>query len=193
MRICVFGAASNEIDKSYVDMVETLGEELARRGHSLVFGAGGCGLMGAVARGVHKMGGEIIGVIPKFFDDENIEALFDGCSELIFTETMAERKSKMEDLADAFITVPGGVGTFEEFFEVFTLKQLGRHTKPIALLDINGYYRELDDFLKIAIKEKFLREECKNLYDYSTSIDEVLDYVEKDERTKKDVHDLKFS
>ena len=193
MRICVFGAASNEIDASYVAVVEKLGEELAKRGHSLVFGAGGCGLMGAVARGVHKGGGEIIGVIPKFFQEENIEALFENCTDLIFTDTMAERKSKMEDLADAFITVPGGVGTFEEFFEVFTLKQLGRHTKPIALLDINGYYRQLDDFMKVSVKEKFLREECKNLYDYSDSIDEVLDYIEGDKRIVKDVHDLKFS
>ena len=193
MRICVFGAASNEIDPSYIKEVEKLGEEIARRGHSLVFGAGGCGLMGAVARGVFKGGGEIIGVIPKFFKDENIEALFENCTQLIFTETMAERKTKMEDLADAFITVPGGVGTFEEFFEVFTLKQLGRHSKPLALLDINGYYRKLDDFMKVSVSEKFLREECRNLYDYSDSIDEVLDYVETDKRIEKDVHDLKFS
>ena len=99
----------------------------------------------------------------------------------------------MEDLADAFITVPGGVGTFEEFFEVFTLKQLGRHTKPVALLDINGYYQKLDEFMKVSVSEKFLREECKNLYDYSSSIDEVLDYIESDKRITKEVADLKFS
>lgn len=192
MRICVFGAASNEIDTSYITAVEKLGEEMAKRGHSLVFGAGGNGLMGAAARGVHKEGGEIIGVIPHFFRDENIEAIYDKCDELIFTETMAQRKTKMEDLADAFIIVPGGVGTLEEFYEVFTLKQLGRHTKPIAIFDINGYYRELDDFMKIAVKEKFLSDRCARLYDYADKIEEVFSYIENDERIINDVHDLKM-
>ena len=191
MRICVFGAASNEIDKSYIAAVENLGKELAKRGHSLVFGAGGNGLMGAAARGVHKEGGKITGVIPHFFKDENIEEIYDKCDQLIFTETMAERKLKMEELADAFIIVPGGVGTLEEFFEVFTLKQLARHTKPIAIFDVNGYYKELDVFMKVAIAEKFLRKECGELYDYTDNIEEVFSYIENDKRTVSDVHELK--
>ena len=149
MNICVFGAASDRIDASYIAAVEALGQEMARRGHALVFGAGANGLMGAAARGVHQGGGTIYGVIPSFFRDEKIEAIFENCTELIFTETMAERKSKMEDLADAFLIVPGGIGTFEEFFQVLTLKQLGRHTKPIAIFDINGYYEHMKALFNI--------------------------------------------
>lgn len=191
MKICVFGAASNKIDDSYIASVEKLGEKMAKRGHELVFGAGGHGLMGAAARGVHAAGGKITGVIPSFFRDENIEAIFENCDELVYTETMAQRKAKMEDLAEAFIIVPGGIGTFEEFFEVLTLKQLGRHTKPIAILDINGYYEGLEKFLDSSVEEKFIRDGCKHLYFYSTSLDEVLSYIENDEQKHVDVHEVK--
>ncbi len=192
MNICVFGAASNEIDKTYIEAVEAFGEEMAKRGHTLVFGAGGGGLMGAVARGVHRGGGKITGIIPSFFRDETIEAIFDKCDELIFTDTMAERKNKMEDLAEAFVTVPGGIGTFEEFFQVLTLKQLARHTKPIAIFDVNNYYSELNDFLNLSVREKFINQDCYDLYLYTSNACEILDYVENDERVKKDVHELKL-
>ncbi len=191
MKICVFGAASDKICDSYIKAVEALGEKFAKRGHSLVFGAGGNGLMGAAARGVKRGNGEIFGVIPHFFREENVEKIYDECTELIFTDTMAQRKTKMEDLADAFIVVPGGIGTFEEFFEVLTLKQLSRHTKPIAVYDINGYYKNMDAFLEVAYKEKFIREDCRELYCYSDDADVILDYIENDERIKRDVHDLK--
>ena len=139
MKICVFGAASAAIDQSYIDAVERLTEEMARRWHSLVFGAGGSGLMGAAARGTKRGGGDIHGVIPNFFREERLESIFSECDKLTFTETMAERKTTMEDDCDAFIIVPGGIGTLEEFFEVITLKQLGRHTKAIAFYNLNGY------------------------------------------------------
>lgn len=133
MKICVFGASSAHIDDVYIKTVEELGEKMARRGHSLVFGAGGSGLMGAAARGVKRGGGHVHGVVPSFFKERGIEKLFEDCDELTITETMRERKAIMEDLADAFIITPGGVGTFEELFEVVTLKQLNRHDKAIAL------------------------------------------------------------
>lgn len=192
MKICVFGAASNEIDPSYIATIEFLGEKMGKRGHSLVFGAGGNGLMGAAARGIHKEGGEIIGVIPEFFKKEGVEKIFDKCNEIIYTETMAERKATMEDLADAFIVVPGGIGTFEEFFEVMTLKQLGRHTKPIVLFDIKDYYKKLELFLDISVEERFIRNGCKDLYYYTTDTDAALDYLENDKRIKRDVHEVKF-
>lgn len=192
MKICVFGAASTKIDKEYIEAVEKLGEEMAKRGHSLVFGAGAGGVMGAAARGVTRKKGEIIGVIPHFFREESIESIYGNCTELIYTDTMAQRKSKMEDLADAFIIAPGGIGTFEEFFEVFTLKQLGRHTKPIVVFDVKDYYKELIEFLDKATEEKFLKEECKTLYDYTTDIEEAMSFIENDKRIKKDVHDLKI-
>ena len=136
MRICVYGAASPIIDPEYIRLVEIMGEKMAKRGHSLVFGGGGNGLMGAAARGVKKGGGHILGVIPKFFDDEKIEAVYSECDELIEPDTMRERKQIMEDNAEAFIIVPGGIGTFEEFFEILTLKQLCRHNKPIAIYNL---------------------------------------------------------
>lgn len=192
MKICVFGAASDEIDETYIAAVEKLGEKMAEKGHSLVFGAGGNGLMGAAARGVHKLNGNVIGVIPKFFRDENIEKIYDKCDELIFTETMAERKEKMENLADAFITVPGGIGTFEEFFEVLTLKQLGRHRKPIAIFDINEYYKKLGSFISASVDEHFIRGGCKDLWFYNCNADEILNYIENDDREGHNLHDVKI-
>ncbi len=191
MDICVFGAASNEINPQYIKKAEELGEEIGKRGHTLVFGAGNNGMMGASARGIKRAGGKITGVIPEFFKEESIEQIFPDCDELVYTETMAQRKAKMEDLAEAFIIVPGGIGTFEEFFEVLTLKQLGRHTKPIVIYDILGYYEKLEDFLQVAFEERFIRDDCRLLYQKCKNSIEALDYIENDERIQRDVHDLK--
>ena len=179
MKICVFGASSSTIDKSYVSQVEELGRKIADRGHGLVYGAGASGLMGAVARGVYEKKGEIVGVVPNFFDDEDMGVdgrIFQDCTELIRTDTMRERKRIMEERADAFVIVPGGIGTFEEFFEVFTLKQLERHNKAIAILNVNGYYNAMIDMLEVAVKEKFLRAGCKLLYKVFDDVDETLAY-----------------
>ena len=192
MNICVFGASSTILDNHFIETVEKLGEEMGKRGHSLVFGAGANGLMGAAARGVHKTGGNIYGVVPSFFKEESISQLFDKCTELIYTETMAQRKSKMEDMADAFIIVPGGMGTFEELFEVLTLKQLGRHTKPIVIYNIDNYYNGLEAFIGEAMEKNFIMKECKTLYGCFDSAEEVLSYIENDKQIKRDVHDLKL-
>lgn len=191
MRICVFGAASNEIENEYIETVEKMGKALAERGHDLVFGAGGSGLMGAAARGFTQGGGNIIGVIPHFFKEAAIEAIYDKCDELIYTDTMRERKAKMEDEAEAFIIVPGGIGTFEEFYEVLTLKQLGRHDKPIAIYNINGYYESTKLMLEHSVKEGFVKENCKYLYGYFDSFDEMIDYIEANKKYDFSVNDLK--
>ena len=193
MNICVYGASSSEIDKKYIIATENFGEYFAKRGHNLVFGAGGSGRMGAAARGVKKGGGKIFGFIPEFFVKENIEELFDNCSELVFTKDMAERKANMEDKADAFVIVPGGIGTFEEFFQVLTLKQLGRHTKPIAIYDIDGYYKELTEFMDKSSQKKFIKDACKSLYFYSDNPDKIIEYIENDNQSEINVHDMKFS
>lgn len=138
MNITLYGAASDRIDRAYIEGVETLGRSIARRGHTMVFGAGSTGLMGAAARGMAAEHGRIIGVTPHFM--HNLEPVSDLCTELIATETMAERKSIMEEKADAFIIVPGGIGTFDEFFQILTLKVLGQHNKPIILYNINGFW-----------------------------------------------------
>ncbi|MGN0817392.1 MAG: TIGR00730 family Rossman fold protein [Candidatus Coproplasma sp.] len=178
MKICIFGAASAHIDKIYIQTVEELGEKLAERGHSLVFGAGGTGLMGAAARGFKRGGGYIHGVVPSFFKDKGVEQLYDDCDKVTYTRTMHERKAIMEDEAEAFIITPGGIGTFEEFFEVLTLKQLDRHGKAIAILDIDGYYSGLEEFMTTALERRFITEKCKALYVTFTDVDEVISYVE---------------
>lgn len=178
MKICIFGAASAHIDDIYIKKVEELGEKLALRGHSLVFGAGATGLMGAAARGVKRGGGYIHGVIPEFFKEERVELIYDNCDKITYTKTMSERKRIMEDDAEAFIITPGGIGTFEEFFEVLTLKQLGRHAKPIAIYNIDGYYDDLERFMQTVAERKFITFKCSEMYDYFTLAEEIIEYLE---------------
>lgn len=191
MRICVYGAASPTIDLEYIRLVEEMGRQMVARGHSLVFGGGGNGLMGAAARGVREAGGHILGVIPKFFDEEKVEAICDFCDELVQPDTMRQRKQIMEDNADAFIVAPGGIGTYEEFFEILTLKQLCRHNKPIALYNIMGYYDELNQTMGQAMKKNFIREDCKDLYLTTDDLDELFSYIEAPVTQKHTVKDLK--
>ncbi len=176
MTICVYGASSELIDKEFITVTEELGRKMAKRGHSLVYGAGAQGLMGAVARGMYEEGGTIVGVAPSFFNVDGV--LFENCTEMISTETMRQRKQIMEDRADCFIMTPGGIGTFEEFFEILTLKQLARHKKAIAVLNINGYYDAMEKMMQGAIDGKFMKPECSSLYKIFTDIDEMLDYLE---------------
>lgn len=191
MRICVYGAASPTIDPEYMELVEQMGKEMVSRGHSLVFGGGGNGLMGAAARGVRSAGGHILGVIPKFFDEENVEAIYDFCDELIQPNTMRERKQIMEDNADAFIVVPGGIGTFEEFFEILTLKQLCRHNKPIAIYNLKGYYDDINHAMEQAMKKNFIRDNCKELYFTTDNLSELFAYIENPAEEIRTVKELK--
>ncbi len=177
MRICVYGAASPTIDEKYINATEKMGQVLAEKGHDLVFGAGGNGLMGAAARGFKKGGADIIGVIPKFFQEENVEAIYDKCDKLIMPDTMRERKQIMETEADAFIVVPGGIGTYEEFFEILTLKQLCRHNKPIALYNMFGYYNELNATMLSAMDKEFIKDNCKELYLITDNLEEIIEYI----------------
>ena len=194
MDICVFGASSSIIDKTYIEQVEELGRKMANRGHGLIYGAGASGLMGAAARGVYERQGKIVGVVPDFFETEDMGVdgrIFDKCTELIKTDSMRERKRIMEDMADAFIVVPGGIGTFEEFFEVFTLKQLERHNKAIVVLNINGYYDAMIKMLDTAVEHKFLRSACRLLYEVCDNVDDALDYIEKYKPQKINVFEMK--
>ncbi len=191
MKICVFGAASPKIDKEYIEKVELLGEEMVKRGHSLVFGGGGNGLMGAVARGVQSQGGYIEGIIPSFFENESIEAVFEYCDEVFETSTMRERKQIMEDRSEAFIIVPGGIGTFEEFFEIMTLRQLCRHNKPIALFNIKGYYNELNAMMQAAVEKGFVRSAVDALYKTTDNMEELFAFLEAPQPENLLVKDLK--
>ena len=160
-RICLYGASSTSLAQEYYAAAHTIGEGLAAAGIGLVFGGGATGLMGAAARGSGSRNGEIIGVAPRFFDEEGV--LYQDCTEFIFTDTMRERKRIMEDLADGFVVTPGGIGTLEEFFEIFTLRQLGRHQKPIYILNVSGYYDQLLAFLNHMVDEGFMKQHCLDM------------------------------
>lgn len=176
MKICLYGASSNTIDKNYISQTEKLGLQMAKRGHSLIFGGGANGLMGAVARGMTEGGGKIVGISPKFFDVDG--ALYTKCDEFLYPETMRERKKLLEDMSDGFIIAPGGPGTFDELFETLALRQLGHHNKPIAVFNINGYYNPLKEMLELSAKENFMMDECLSLVPFFDNIDDLLTYLE---------------
>ena len=176
MNICIYGSASNDIAAHYIEETEKLGKTLAKNGHSLVFGGGAQGLMGAAARGFYSEGARITGVVPKFFNVDGI--LFEQCNEMIRTDTMRTRKQKMDDLADAFITTPGGIGTYEEFFEIITLKQLGQSKKPLILFNIDGYFDTLLTMLENCVTGKFMPRNTIELVHFSDTIDDIISYLE---------------
>ncbi len=190
MKICIYGASSNIISDEYIKAVESLGRFLGEHGHGLVFGGGAFGLMGAAARGFSESGGEIIGVAPRFFDADGV--LYDKCTQFIYTDTMRERKQILEDQSDAFIVTPGGVGTFDEFFEILTLKQLGRHSKPIVIFNVNGYFDELKKLMDKAFNEKMLSEKSLLLYKITDSAKEALDYLENYNEKACEIKDTKY-
>ena len=192
MRICIYGAASSEIDKSFVNAGEELGRKMAKRGHSLVFGGGRNGMMGATARGVAEEGGSILGISPAFFEANNAEVSFQNCTEFIHTETMRERKKLLEENSDAFIITPGGIGTFDEFFEILTLKQLGRHNKAIVIYNINGFFDSLAGALYDMVRQRFITQDCVELCKVYTNADEILDYIEDYDPTDVDLSKVKI-
>ena len=186
MVVCVFGASGAEIDKKYIEQTEMLGEKLAQRGHSLMFGGGKFGLMGAAARGFRKGGGHITGVIPTFFGDYDV--IYD-CDEFKWTENMRDRKKYMEDNSDAFIITPGGIGTYEEFLEVLTLKQLARLSKPIVIFNVNGFFDKLLSVIDDNVKDGFIRPQTPELFKVTDNIDEAISIVETD---SYDIEKIKF-
>lgn len=189
MNICLYGASSPEIDPAYLSAAHSFGQLLARRGHTLVYGGGAQGIMGAVATGAADAGGTIIGVAPSFLNVDGI--LFDRCTEFFLTDTMAERKAAMIAHADAFVMAPGGFGTLEEFFEVLTLKQLGRHNPAIAVLNTNGFYDGLQQFVRSAVSQRFIRPVCLNIYALCPTPEETLSYLEQYDAQALDVRHLK--
>jgi len=172
MTVCVYGASSNQIDPAYIVATEELGRLLAQAGHDLVYGGGGAGLMGAAARGMTAGGGRIVGVVPTFLKVDGI--LYEHCDEMIYTDTMRQRKQVMDERADVFIITPGGIGTYEEFFEMYTLKQLGQHAKGLIIFNINGYYDRLLEMLQHTVAEGFMRPASLELYTVASTPEEVL-------------------
>jgi uncharacterized protein (TIGR00730 family) len=154
-RICVFCGSSVGNQPAYAEAARTMGALLAARGIGLVYGGGHVGLMGVVADAVMASGGEVIGVIPQTLADREIAHT--GITELRVVDSMHTRKAMMAELSDGFIAMPGGVGTFEEFFEVVTWMQLGLHRKPCGLLNVIAFYTPLAAFIDQAVSEGFIK------------------------------------
>ena len=176
MKICLYGASSTELDARYLDAAYDLGRRIAAGGHTMVYGGGAQGVMGAAARGVVDGGGKLVGIAPTFFRDAH-GVLFDGCTEFVYTETMAERKTIMMQRADAFVMAPGGIGTYEEFFEMLTLKQLGRTDRAIVIVNTNGYYEPMQRLLEHTAQTHFMSHNCLELYKLVDTPEQALDYI----------------
>jgi uncharacterized protein (TIGR00730 family) len=171
-RITVFCGSSQGNDEIYKLQATLLGQTLAKQNIELVYGGANVGLMGAVADGVLSEGGKVIGVLPDFLRSKEIA--HKGLTELIFVESMHERKNKMNDLCDGVIALPGGFGTLEEFFEMLTWAQLGLHKKPIAILNIEGFYDDLLNLVQKMVDKGFLKEVNQKMLLVSNNIDDLI-------------------
>lgn len=170
--VCVYCGSSPGNRPEYAQAARALGETLAREGLALVYGGGKVGLMGIVADAVMAHGGTAIGIIPEALMQKEVGHL--GLTELHVVRNMHERKQMMADRADAFISLPGGVGTYEELFETFTWLQLGYHAKPVGLLNVEGFYDGLLGFLQHAVDEGFLKPEHAGLLHVANDGDALL-------------------
>jgi uncharacterized protein (TIGR00730 family) len=159
--VCVFCGSSHGLAPEYAQIAKEMGEAIAKRGWTLIYGGGNVGLMGVVADAALAVGGKVIGVIPEALLARELG--HHGVTELRVVNTMHERKALMVELADGFVALPGGIGTFEEFFEVLTWVQLGIHQKPCGMINTRGYYQPVIDLLANAVKEGFLRAEHQQM------------------------------
>lgn len=174
--ICVYCSSSQNLDHTYVDAAVQVGHLIAKRGHALVYGGTRIGLMGAVSRTAKSEGAAVTGIVPAYIrskveDCEDAEAL-------IVTPDMRARKAQMEQLADAFLALPGGFGTLEELMEILTLKQLGLVTKPLVLLNTQGFYQPLLQFFDKMYQERFARRQYEGLYQIADNPSEALETIE---------------
>ena len=170
--ICVYCGSSSGNDPAFVAAATDLGSTIADHGYGLGDGGASIGLMGTVADSVLASAGIVTGVLPKSLADKEIT--HPGLSELIITISMHERKTRMADLSDAFIALPGGLGTFEELFEIWTWAQLGFHQKPIAVLNVNGYFDKLIGFLEDSAAKGFIKAAHQKMLLVSDSSDELI-------------------
>lgn len=175
-RITVFCGSSFGTDEIYKEQAYLLGETLAKNNIEVVYGGANVGLMGAVADGALSVKGKVIGVLPEFLKGKEIAHR--NLTKLIITETMHERKVKMNELSDGVIAMPGGYGTLEEFFEMLTWGQLGLHKKPIAILNINGFYNELKLLIQTMVDKGFLKSINQEMLLISDNIDELINMMQ---------------
>jgi uncharacterized protein (TIGR00730 family) len=173
--ICVYCGSSDKIRPAYLEAAYRLGAALAERSHTLVYGAGRTGLMGRVADGALDHGGTVIGVIPHHFYTPTLAHM--GLTQIEVVENMHIRKARMAELSDGFIALPGGFGTFEELFEIVTWAQIGLHSKPVGLLNVQGYFNPLLEMVEHARHEGFIYSEHRNLLTAHNEPVELLDHM----------------
>lgn len=174
--VTVYCASSNEVEAKYMDVAGEAGRLLAEHDLALLYGGGQVGLMGAIARSVHEHCGNVFGVIPEALKEREGVA-YGLADELIITKTMQERKAILFTRADAFMVLPGGFGTLEEFMEVLTLKQLGYHNKPLTLVNTEGYYDPLLELFEHFFAEGFAAERYRELYFVAETAEQALDFI----------------
>ncbi len=174
--VCVYCGSSPGASPLYIQAAETLGREIAERGMRLVYGGARVGLMGAVAKAALAAGGQVTGVIPQALCDQ--EVAFMALDDLIVVDSMHTRKATMAELADGFIALPGGYGTFDEFFEILTWAQLGLHAKPCGLLNINHYYDHLLAFLDHSVNEMFVHQPHRDMIHASEEAGDLIRLME---------------
>jgi len=175
MHICVYCASSQKADPVYREAAFRFGELLADGGHTLVYGGGGIGSMGAVANGVLSRNGKVVGIIPRFLLEREMK--HKDLTELVVVEDMHERKYKLLHSADAVVALPGGCGTLDELFETMTLKRLGRHHKPIILLNTKNFYGPLETFMRQVVDEHFMTRPDADLWHTVAEPEDVLPAV----------------
>lgn len=178
MNICLYGSGSREIDEIYTNEAYELGCKIAELGHTLIFGGGDTGMMGACAKGVHDNNGKSIGIAPKWI--ENFEPLCERCSEFVYVDSMEERKNKFLQYSDAFIITPGGIGTLDEFFEIITLKKLKRHDKKIIIFNINQFYNTMLKMIDEMDEKGFLYKQ-QEIFKTTDNIEEIFKYLQSGE------------
>ena len=174
--VCVYCASGTRIDPSYVELAEQVGVELARRGHSLVSGGGQLSMMGAVARGARAGGARTVGVIPSGLLAKEVGD--QDADELLVVDDMRARKGLMDERAEAFLALPGGLGTLEELFEVWVSRSLGMHAKPVVALDVDGLYAPLRAQVELLAERGFVRRPALSALSWASTVTEALDLVE---------------
>ncbi|WP_407392290.1 TIGR00730 family Rossman fold protein [Methanobrevibacter sp.] len=175
MNICLYGSGSTKIDNIFTDEAYKLGCEMAKKGHTLIFGGGDTGMMGACAHGVQDNGGKSIGIAPEWIND--FEPLCEKCSEFIYVNSMDERKRKFVEHSDAFIISPGGIGTLDEFFEIITLKKLKQANQPIIVFNIDNFYDKMLEMIDEMAQKGFLYKQ-EEIFKIANTIDEIFEYLE---------------
>jgi len=173
--VTVYCSSSSKVAPVFVDSTAELGRAIAHAGWKLVYGGNAVGLMKTLADATRDAGGKVIGVTPRLFIDKGVGDC--DCEELIVTDGMRDRKAQMEQRGDAFVALPGGFGTFEEFFEIICGKQLGYHNKPIVLLNVAGYYDPLLAMIERGHEMSFIRPRARELYHVATSVADAVEYL----------------